>query len=400
MQWVMNMMKFLRNNSTYLNLLILTMIIGILSFISEGYTLYLLMDSINDTMSISDIFDFINGNWLDGMFVKYDGDLIFKNQEVSINIGPIISILLINYILTIIILFVTFLIYFIKSNNEMHDNHLKDSASYASVIRDQHAQFLAENISHEISTPISVIESYVKISLNDTVSCIYNKKSKCSKTEKYCNYMIEIQKNTEVIKSILNRLSKYKTVKYGKNVSLYELFEFCRNSLSISKIYNFKITIDESLTKYTPSSICSTDLISTITNMMKNSVEAGATEIIISGEFHQCTKSEDSYIILSFIDNGSGIQNKNGEILNKRDYDTIFKPYFSVKNKLNKVTNLISSNNGVLSASRGIGLFFTKSIIEEHGGWIKVVYTNANDGTIFSLKLYVDEINLDEKQEI
>jgi len=398
------MMKFLHNNSTYLNLLIITMIIGMLSFVSEGYTLYLLMNSINDTMSISDIFEFINGNWVNGMFVKYDGAVIFQNQEVSINISPIISILLINYILTILILFVTFLVYFIKSNNEMYDNHLKDSASYASVIRDQHAQFLAENISHEISTPISVIESYVRMSLNDVTTCeeVESKIDElyvCPRTVEYHNYMSEIQKNTEIIKSILDRLSNYKVVKYGKNVPLYELFEFCRNSLSISKLYNFKITIDESLKQYT-SMLCSTDLISIVTNMMKNSVEAGATEIIISGEFHQYTDIEDSYMIISFIDNGSGIQNKNGEILRKKDYDTIFKPYFSVKNKLNRVTNLISSNDGVLSATRGIGLFFTKSTIEEHGGWIKVAFTSANEGTVLALKLYVEEINSDETQEI
>ncbi len=78
-------------------------------------------------------------------------------------------------------------------------------------------------------------------------------------------------------------------------------------------------------------------------NLLRNSIEAGATKVILTLE-----KKEDDVILL-FEDNGSGIE------LDIEDRDKIFLPFFTTKNQ-----------------GSGLGLSICKQVVEAHGGTIEI----------------------------
>ncbi len=89
-------------------------------------------------------------------------------------------------------------------------------------------------------------------------------------------------------------------------------------------------------------------------NLIKNSIEAGATEVKISA------KKDKNFIIIEYKDNGAGIKEEN--------LQNIFLPFFSTKDK-----------------GSGMGLSFVKKFLIDMGGNIEA--KSSKSGAYFVLKL-------------
>ena len=95
-----------------------------------------------------------------------------------------------------------------------------------------------------------------------------------------------------------------------------------------------------------------------IDNLIKNAIEHGAKQITVNGTYNKL------YTHLEIIDNGDGIDEK--------DINHIFERFYKAKNSR--------------SESLGLGLAFTKSIIQNQDGTIKVI-SNKGEGTKFIIEI-------------
>lgn len=112
----------------------------------------------------------------------------------------------------------------------------------------------------------------------------------------------------------------------------------------------FKKNIDENLTVYGNRTL----FVTAFSNLIKNSIEAHAKNVTITG------LKKGNKLTIDFIDNGRGI---DANIIDK-----IFEPFFSKK------------------GHSGLGLYLVKKIIEVHGGALEV---QSNKNTIFKIILKI-----------
>lgn len=101
-------------------------------------------------------------------------------------------------------------------------------------------------------------------------------------------------------------------------------------------------------------------LLSAVTNLLKNSVEA----ITTNGKIKITTTNEMDAVIISIADTGKGISEEN--------LKNIFSPFYSNK-----------------KSGTGLGLAFVKKVIELHDGTISV-HSQLNQGTEFNIKLPIN----------
>jgi signal transduction histidine kinase len=130
--------------------------------------------------------------------------------------------------------------------------------------------------------------------------------------------------------------------------------------------YLFKINSIE--VKYQNSSnsclqIYLNEIVQVFINLAKNSCDAILEKSIEHGKIDIRTYEDKNSLIIEFEDNAGGIKSNL--------LDKIFDPYFSTKN----------NKNGT-----GLGLYMSKTIIEEHSGGKINVY-NTDFGTKFIIKL-------------
>ena len=105
------------------------------------------------------------------------------------------------------------------------------------------------------------------------------------------------------------------------------------------------------------------ELVQVFVNLIKNSSDAMLENNIENRVINISSYENENYLFIEFEDNAGGIKN---DVITK-----IFDPYFSTK----------SNKNGT-----GLGLYMSKTIIEEHSGGKINVY-NTDFGTKFVIKL-------------
>ena len=98
-----------------------------------------------------------------------------------------------------------------------------------------------------------------------------------------------------------------------------------------------------------------TQLIRVITNLIKNAIQAEASEIVVK------IRDVENNVIISISDNGVGIENENKS--------KVFEPKFTTKN-----------------SGMGLGLAMVKNIIQTYKGEITFEST-INKGTVFKVTL-------------
>ena len=98
-----------------------------------------------------------------------------------------------------------------------------------------------------------------------------------------------------------------------------------------------------------------------LANVLDNAIKYGGNSITIE------LNKDDKKIVITVFDNGNGIE--------KSQKDKVFEQFYR-----------IPTGNTHNVKGFGIGLFYTKNIIEKHGGSIAITYNNQNY-TVFKIEL-------------
>jgi PAS domain S-box-containing protein len=151
--------------------------------------------------------------------------------------------------------------------------------------------------------------------------------------------------------------NKRKEEVYIKNV-IEKSMDFLAYSFKLNSIkINYENSSTSSLEIYL------NEIVQVFINLAKNSSDAMIEKNIENREINIKTYENEKYLFIEFEDNAGGIKDS---VIGK-----IFDPYFSTK----------SNKNGT-----GLGLYMSKTIIEEHSGGKINVY-NTDVGTKFVIKL-------------
>ena len=293
----------------------------------------------------------------------------------SINITRLISpwkspLALFGYLI-IIILIVT---YFIRSNNIKLK--LKNKLEIARIDKEKEMELTEAklnfftNISHEFRTPLTLIIGPLKELLG-------NEKL----APKAFKSLTLIDRNTNRLLNLINQLLDFRKadhgllkldvsngnfVRFSNEVFLY--FKEAAKSKNIK--YKFKTSQNEILFPFDRNKM-EIVLCNLISNSIKYSQPGGKVTLKVD--------IDNEFCVISVKDTGIGI---------KSEYlDKIFDRFFQIK----------SANTARMIGS-GIGLAFSKKIIELHYGTIEVI-SKENEGTVFIIKLslnpqlYGDVIN-------
>ena len=204
---------------------------------------------------------------------------------------------------------------------------------------------MAKETAHQIGTPLSSLVGWAEILKSEDVNP---------------DYILEIEKDIERLKTITDRFSKVGSVPTMKKTDVVKetkaSFDYIQRRSS--KLINFSIDIPE-----TPLIVnLNPQLYSwTIENIVKNGIDAmkgkGDIEISIT------TNLKSAFIRIS--DTGKGIP--------KKDVNKIFSPGFTSKRR-----------------GWGLGLSLAKRIIEGyHKGRIRVLKSSPSQGTTMEIILYL-----------
>lgn len=267
-------------------------------------------------------------------------ELLFTNETAILLRNSFISILL-SLLLSASI--IASLVYLLKT--------IYKQKQLAEVKND-----LINNITHEFKTPIATISTALEALKN------FNALNDKTKTEKYISianlqvgklsFMVEkiletatlnhesltiTKESTDVANLIENTIEKYKLITTEKT------FDFINNSS------NFKLNLDVFHFE------------NAIGNIIDNAIKYGGDVITITLE----SSKNNTVILIS--DNGNGIH--------KTQKDKVFEQFYR-----------IPTGNTHNVKGFGIGLYYTKKIIEKHGGDVQIIYDKKNN-TIFKITL-------------
>ena len=266
--------------------------------------------------------------------------LVFVNETKALLRDSLVSILL-SFLLSACIIFS--LIYLLKT--------IYKQKQLAEIKND-----LISNITHEFKTPIATISTALEAMKN------FNALNDKVKSKKYIgiansqvnklNLMVEKILETatlnhsdlkldfqpeNIIELIEEVIDKYKIINTGKT------FNF-NNSLTNPEVKLDKFHFENA-----------------IGNILDNAIKYGGKIISIY------VSLENKKVLILIKDNGNGIH--------KSEKDKVFDQFYR-----------ISTGNTHNVKGFGIGLYYTKNIIEKHGGVISIIY-DENNNTLFKIVL-------------
>lgn len=221
---------------------------------------------------------------------------------------------------------------------------------------------LLRGLSHDIKTPLTMIQSgsnflvdsFNQIDDESKLGIIKDIYSQSNDLSRFVNNLLDMTRLSSG-SAILNR--KYEPVD--------EILAEVKEKV-VKRLDNISLNIEQSkdcLMVYVDASL----LIQIFLNLIENVVVHAKTATLINILYYE----KDDQIIFKVEDNGEGIKE---EILDK-----IFEDYYSLTSKQDK------------QRSYGLGLSICKSIIENHGGYIKA-YNSVNGGAIFEFGVPSKEI--------
>ncbi|HLS95599.1 MAG TPA: HAMP domain-containing sensor histidine kinase [Sphingobacterium sp.] len=212
------------------------------------------------------------------------------------------------------------------------------------------------NLTHEFKTPVSVI----KIAGNNIQS------SEKLSVDEQRMYGKILDQEADKLNSLMNKLLSFaqienKSIKPNKEEVVVE--EFCAPIFEAVKLkypdLNFSYHIDVQNNMIVDSTL----LLSVFQNLIDNAYKYSEPQRkFLDIEVQQNKKN----FVIKFKDQGIGI--------NKKEFNSIFKKFYRVKNQFNQ------------QGSIGLGLAFCKEIVDFMGGEIKVDSV-VNQGTTFTLLL-------------
>ncbi len=214
--------------------------------------------------------------------------------------------------------------------------------------------------SHELRTPLTLVKGYI-----DVLKKRFNDLSKDERIK--CFHITERNiLRLEKLISGVNELTKIERGIFSLNTKLIEFNSFLNDTLIA-----YQDLLGESLTYINPTQnlpcfieIDSDRIAQVLDNIIQNAINHTARfdrKIVI-----ECDTQMRDVIKIRFRDNGAGIAQENLEL--------IFTPFVSIPSKY--------SVQGT-----GIGLFLSKSIIENHNGLIYAESQGLDKGSIFTIEL-------------
>ena len=178
------------------------------------------------------------------------------------------------------------------------------------------------------------------------------------------NINISVEKTTKVVfilRKYLNTYSKgeYKTISISEEINkvllLYD--NYIKNSIKINRLYNDELNIN-----------CISDDVKHVwRNLIYNSIQAmQSTDKNLSISIDKISKDTKMYAKVQIMDSGIGIEPENKQ--------KIFSPFFTTK----------PQGEGI-----GLGLYISKTIIDEHNGQIE--FESEKNKTIFTILLPIQK---------
>lgn len=215
------------------------------------------------------------------------------------------------------------------------------------------------NVSHEIKTPVAVIQNYAK--------ALQSSKLSEEKRLEYLNGLIvQTKKLSDLVSNILklNKLENQKIVPEIENFDLSELVRVCAiNFENIIEKKELKLKCDIDEIKITSSS---TLLEIVFNNLISNAIKFTDN----GGKITISVKQDDRYAIVQVSDTGCGISNETGK--------HIFEKFYQGE------TSRASEGNG-------LGLALVKQVIDLLGGEISVT-SKVGKGSTFIVRLKKDAL--------
>jgi two-component system phosphate regulon sensor histidine kinase PhoR len=267
-------------------------------------------------------------------------ELLFTNETAILLRDSFISILL-SFLLSISI--IASLIYLLKT--------IYKQKQLAEVKND-----FISNITHEFKTPIATISIALEAMKN------FNALSDKIKSEKYIAIAnSQVSKLNLMVEKILETATlNHEELSINKQpVNLIELVEEVIEKykiINLEKTVTFKNSIGNkvlNLDKF--------HFENALGNIIDNAIKYGGNKITVDLTL---TKN---HIVLLIKDNGNGIHKSQKEKIFEQFYRTPMGNTHNVK-------------------GFGIGLYYTKKIIEKHGGNINIIY-DKNNNTLFKIEL-------------
>lgn len=213
------------------------------------------------------------------------------------------------------------------------------------------------NVSHEIKTPLAVIQNYAKLLQNEKLA--KEKKQECLN-----GLIIQTKRLSELISNILklNKLENQQIVPEIEEFDLAELVRVCTlNFENIIEKKNISLNCDIDEMKITSSANM---LEIVINNLISNAIKFTNN----NGQITISLKQDSSYAIIKVTDTGCGISSEIGE--------HIFEKFYQ-------------GDTSRSSEGNGLGLALVKKVIDLLGGHISVE-SKVGVGSTFMVKLKKD----------
>lgn len=329
------------------------------------------------------------------IYLKNKDILVLNNRQAIINILKFYL-----YINFTFILFFTYLYFrntFIEKRNTIFSIITKEGN-----IQEKYINLLNENINHELNTPLAILSSKLKKLENEVKEA--RTRFEDNNSNKTCEI---IDMSTfkmmgdaiDMITNIAEKTGEWKQIKYSNgNKSIHDIITSVIKMMILFTKSNVRFDVDPILLNYSlDGTYKNSDLQLCIMNHIKNSIEAKANIINFEG------KIINNYLHLFIGDNGIGIKDKNGKIIQESKWDKIFNPYYSTKdgddcdrstpirNYWCNLKEFFKFNIKIQEDEkqiRGIGTYINRETLRKNGGNLEIRET-SNDGTVFQATMKV-----------
>ena len=246
--------------------------------------------------------------------------------------------------------------------NSMADTILSDIEKIKSV--EQLRQELIANISHDLRTPLSIIQGYIET--------LHMKDSELTAEERG-EYLKTISRSSERLSKLISQLFEYSKLEANQIQPQKEPFLISELANDIHQNYSLlakqknidlKLSMEDSIPLvFADISLVERAIQNLMDNALKFTPEGGKVTVKI--------ETEDDHVEVTIKDSGPGIKKDNQAL--------IFERYRQTK-------------VGEQKEGAGLGLAIVKKIMEIHDSSIKV-FSKPNEGTSFSFSLPVHAIN-------
>ena len=213
---------------------------------------------------------------------------------------------------------------------------------------------LISNITHEFKTPITTVSTALEGIKN------FNAIDDKEKTTRYIDISNQQLKKLEIMVEKLLETASLETDKIILNKETIDLVELLRSNIekhemnSIGQNFSFNSDFEEFKLN-----VDAFHLENAISNILDNAVKYGGTSVEIF------LKTQKDKVLISIEDNGKGID--------KKEREKIFEKFYRIqKGNIHDVKGF------------GIGLYYSKKIIEKHNGTLELI---VNSKTIFKILL-------------